>query len=145
MSRTRPHSLVFCLLCVVQLATARSGAQLRALSHGHETPDQNLPLNDDPEVCEPPCVEGQGVCNNNMCFCKSPFRGSSCQKSADELSNARVGWGLAGGIVGCALLFGCMGGVGCITAYNAVAGKDDFTSQEDLREEVWYRLGSDKS
>jgi len=43
----------------------------------------------DPTVCDPPCMEGRGVCNDNICFCKHPFQGSICQKDAAEDENIR--------------------------------------------------------
>lgn len=30
-------------------------------------------------TCNPPCIQGRGICNDNVCFCKSPFSGSTCQ------------------------------------------------------------------
>lgn len=32
------------------------------------------------ETCDPPCIQGRGVCNDKVCFCKDPFVGSTCQK-----------------------------------------------------------------
>merc|ERR1719214_447908 len=33
---------------------------------------------DNPSYCNPPCTK-HGVCNDNRCFCKTPWTGSSCQ------------------------------------------------------------------
>jgi len=35
---------------------------------------------DDPDVCEPGCIEGQGVCEDKICFCRTPFTGLQCEK-----------------------------------------------------------------
>jgi len=29
--------------------------------------------------CEPECFEGRGVCNDGICFCKTPYSGTVCQ------------------------------------------------------------------
>jgi len=29
-------------------------------------------------VCSPPCIHGRGICNDNVCFCKEGFDGSTC-------------------------------------------------------------------
>lgn len=30
--------------------------------------------------CNPACIQGRGVCNDDVCFCKTPYVGSTCQK-----------------------------------------------------------------
>jgi len=39
-------------------------------------------------TCNPPCIQGRGVCNSNVCFCKSPFSGSTCQHEQTGLYRA---------------------------------------------------------
>jgi len=41
----------------------------------------------DPTVCSPPCYSGRGVCNDNVCFCKTPYTGTTCQHTIDA-----TGW-----------------------------------------------------
>ena len=40
------------------------------------------------QVCEPPCVEGQGQCVNNQCFCRNPFRGYTSIGSIGRLKQS---------------------------------------------------------
>jgi len=30
-------------------------------------------------ICDPPCIQGRGVCNDDVCFCKTPYTGTTCQ------------------------------------------------------------------
>lgn len=41
-------------------------------------------------TCDPPCIEGRGLCNDNVCFCRSPFTGSTCQHKMTDLYRAPV-------------------------------------------------------
>lgn len=34
---------------------------------------------DEHKVCNPPCKANRGVCNDKICFCKTPFTGTTCQ------------------------------------------------------------------
>lgn len=38
--------------------------------------------------CDPPCIQGRGICNDNVCFCRSPFTGSTCQHKISALYRA---------------------------------------------------------
>jgi len=38
--------------------------------------------------CDPPCIEGRGTCNDNLCFCRSPYAGSTCQHTVGGLYRA---------------------------------------------------------
>jgi len=29
--------------------------------------------------CDPPCIASRGVCNDDVCFCKTPYTGTTCQ------------------------------------------------------------------
>lgn len=53
----------------------------RTNSSRHESgpPDAWPPSDKRYNQCDPPCIEGRGICNDNVCFCKSPFAGSTCQ------------------------------------------------------------------
>lgn len=37
------------------------------------------------EKCNPPCLDGRGVCNDNTCFCRYPYTGPSCQHQITNL------------------------------------------------------------
>lgn len=39
-------------------------------------------------TCDPPCIQGRGICNDNVCFCRSPFAGSTCQHKQAGLYRA---------------------------------------------------------
>jgi len=39
-------------------------------------------------TCDPPCIEGRGTCNDNLCFCRSPFAGTTCQHTVGGLYRA---------------------------------------------------------
>eukprot|EP00929_Paragymnodinium_shiwhaense_P014254 TRINITY_DN122147_c0_g1_i1.p1 TRINITY_DN122147_c0_g1~~TRINITY_DN122147_c0_g1_i1.p1 ORF type:complete len:311 (-),score=56.41 TRINITY_DN122147_c0_g1_i1:144-1076(-) len=50
------------------------------------------------DTCLPPCIEGRGICNDRLCFCKSPFDGVRCEKER-TIGPSRVTPGIAGLIV----------------------------------------------
>lgn len=72
---------------------------------------QAMPTNWPPEPekatdeCNPPCIEGRGVCNDNICFCRSPYTGSTCQHNVKDLF--RVSYSLTVGCAVACLIFGC--------------------------------------
>lgn len=53
----------------------------------------------DGNSCNPPCVEGRGVCNDNMCFCKSPYTGSTCSHKVSALIRVKYPMLVASSIV----------------------------------------------
>lgn len=62
------------------------------------------PRDDTYTVCDPPCIQGRGICNDNVCFCRSPFTGSTCQHKQTGLYRApRV---MVLGCAACCILFG---------------------------------------
>lgn len=36
--------------------------------------------------CHPPCIQTRGICNDNVCFCKSPYTGTTCQHKVGTLA-----------------------------------------------------------
>lgn len=54
--------------------------------------------------CAAPCIEGRGVCNDNVCFCKSPWTGSQCQHKIESL--ARFSFALVAGFCAFAIFIG---------------------------------------
>lgn len=40
------------------------------------------------QECDPPCIQGRGICNDKVCFCRSPFIGSTCQHKQSALYRA---------------------------------------------------------
>jgi hypothetical protein len=71
---------------------------------------QALPTNWPPEPetptdeCNPPCIDGRGVCNDNVCFCKHPYTGSTCQHNVKNLF--RVSYALTAGVAIFCIIFG---------------------------------------
>lgn len=52
-------------------------------------PPANWPPESSPyDKCDPPCIQGRGICNDNVCFCRSPFTGSTCQHKVKALYRA---------------------------------------------------------
>lgn len=57
------------------------------------TSEESMPKNWPPSgnkynQCDPPCIQGRGFCNDNMCFCRSPYAGSTCQHKTTDLYRA---------------------------------------------------------
>lgn len=46
------------------------------------------PMDDSVKVCDPPCIKGKGICNDRVCFCISPYSGSTCQHKETGLYRA---------------------------------------------------------
>merc|ERR1719198_1147089 len=54
--------------------------------------------------CNPPCIQNRGVCNDNLCFCKSPYTGTTCQHEVSAI--ARVSYPM---VVGFSIVIFVMG------------------------------------
>lgn len=54
---------------------------------------------DETEPCEPACDKTKGICVDGVCFCKSPYQGSTCGEEAEV--DLRVHYPMA---AACALL-----------------------------------------
>jgi hypothetical protein len=53
-----------------------------------EPPPNWPPMDDSYSQCDPPCHESRGICNDRVCFCKSPYTGSTCQNKETGLYRA---------------------------------------------------------
>lgn len=66
------------------------GAPLQDMSLGTSKnfePKNNFPaVLKDHSLCHPPCIQGRGICNDNICFCKTPFIGTTCQHKISKYS-----------------------------------------------------------
>lgn len=60
--------------------------------------------------CQPPCIASRGVCNDDVCFCRSPYTGTTCQHKTGTLS--RVSIPLCVGFAGVSLLMGILSAQG---------------------------------
>jgi len=73
---------------------------------------QTAPKNNFPAIlkergtCHPPCIQGRGICNDNICFCKTPFTGTTCQH---KMSNyARIKYPMLVAASGVCVVFGLL-------------------------------------
>merc|ERR1712194_421153 len=73
----------------------------------HAEPKNNFPaILEKTNVCHPPCIQGRGICNDNMCFCKTPFSGTTCQHKMNPFS--RVKYPMLVGLCGVSIVFGIL-------------------------------------
>lgn len=78
-------------------------------SQGEVKRPKDWPPRDDVyATCSPPCLAGRGLCNDNICFCRSPFTGSTCQHKMSALKPYRATKFLGVGFAGLCFLFGIL-------------------------------------
>lgn len=64
-------------------------AKRRSAEASSQSAPANWPPRDDRyQMCDPPCIQGRGICNDRVCFCRSPFSGSTCQHKITGLYRA---------------------------------------------------------
>jgi len=85
-------------------------------------------------VCHPPCLEGRGICNDGVCFCRSPYRGIRCQTESD-IALLRFNYGIVAVIV---VLSAVIGFAASIATFRFVKGAQ--ASQTQPREADEYRI-----
>mmetsp|Transcript_42171 Transcript_42171/g.91909 ORF Transcript_42171/g.91909 Transcript_42171/m.91909 type:complete len:167 (+) Transcript_42171:145-645(+) len=91
------------------------------------------------KLCDPPCVEGRGVCNDNTCFCKHPYAGSTCQREVN--TEARVSHTLAVGLFVFAVAIGLFAGFMVSKCVATTAADKDF-GEMVVRRETWKPVES---
>jgi len=95
-------------------------------------------------TCSPPCKQGRGVCNDNMCFCKSPFVGTTCQHKVGAYSRAPFPM-----MIGFAIVSFVMGGLGAqivhAVSVRAVEGRTGWLHATGTKQEVWRPPGAGKT
>lgn len=95
-------------------------------------------------TCNPPCKQGRGVCNDNMCFCKSPFVGTTCQHKVGAYSRAPFPM-----MIGFAIVSFVMGGLGAqivhAVSVRAVEGRTGWLHSTATKQEVWRPPGAGKT
>jgi len=42
-------------------------------------------------VCDPPCMQGRGICGDGVCFCEDPYTGLQCEDQV-QAAATRVNW-----------------------------------------------------
>jgi len=73
----------------------------------HADPKKAFPVTAEHyNTCHPPCIQGRGICNDNLCFCKSPFTGTTCQHKLGTLARVSYVMLVAASIV--SLFFGVL-------------------------------------
>jgi len=96
---------------VLPQSVVGSGPALTASSEAgsfHAEPKGNFPavIKGGTSTCHPPCIQGRGICNDNMCFCKTPYSGTTCQHKMNPYS--RVKYPMVVGLSGVAIIFGVL-------------------------------------
>mmetsp|Transcript_85302 Transcript_85302/g.151109 ORF Transcript_85302/g.151109 Transcript_85302/m.151109 type:complete len:299 (-) Transcript_85302:109-1005(-) len=88
-------------------------------------------------TCSPPCIEGRGVCNDNTCFCKSPYRGSTCQKTVKD-ETVRIAYSVLAGMVAISMFVGCIA-ANCLFVYLTLSWekKASYLGEAKARKEEW--------
>merc|ERR1719247_2254073 len=56
------------------------------------------------EQCEPACMKDHGYCHDQICWCRDPWAGSTCQR--ERKPDPRVGFSLAIGMLCAAVAAG---------------------------------------
>jgi hypothetical protein len=70
-------------------------------------PKNNFPATlKETSKCHPPCIQGRGICNDNLCFCKTPYTGTTCQHKLSSYSRIKYPMLVAASIV--CLVFGIL-------------------------------------
>lgn len=57
------------------------------------------PTKEETSKCHPPCIQGRGICNDNLCFCKTPYTGTTCQHKLSSYSRIKYPMLVAASIV----------------------------------------------
>lgn len=83
------------------------------------------------DTCYPECVPGRGVCNDRICYCRSPYHGMSCERKFKAV--ARVRYEAAAGIVLVALILGILAGSGVFALTNS-SWQNKYTAPEPKKE-----------
>lgn len=47
------------------------------------------PTLEETSKCHPPCIQGRGICNDSLCFCKTPYTGTTCQHKLSSYSRIK--------------------------------------------------------
>jgi len=88
-------------------------------------------------TCHPPCIQGRGVCNDNLCFCKTPFTGTTCQHKLGKY--ARVGYVM---VVAASVVFLVFGVIAAQILHALVTGQIEkrltWLGQGSVNREVWH-------
>jgi len=139
-SQSSPSSAKSFSPAVPLQSVAKAGSALKdSIDSGsfHAEPKNNFDTSGgSTDVCHPPCIQGRGICNDSMCFCKSPYSGTTCQHKMAALS--RIKYPMLVGLCGVAVVFGVLFAQvlhGFITTWDE--SKLAKLGQGTVRQEVW--------
>jgi hypothetical protein len=94
----------------------------------------------DPSICDPPCIEGHGTCINNMCLCRHPWEGSTCQKDVNVMKMQRLRIPLAVGVIVTSFIVGvCAAGVLCQMKAYIFGEWEPYRKHDEIQQEIWFR------
>merc|ERR1719313_1166864 len=91
----------------------------------------------DAEECEPACMKDHGYCHDQICWCRDPWAGSTCQR--ERVPDPRVGYSLAIGMLCAAVAAGVTAAV-FISQMVAALQVESFGKQA-MRKESWVPAG----
>lgn len=69
-------------------------------------PSSNVTAPASLDDCNPGCIEGHGICSDNLCFCKTPYTGVQCERALSTTQIYRIKYAMASGIFTVALILG---------------------------------------
>lgn len=65
------------------------GSSLVSSLDANAKPKKGFQFTGKHNTCHPPCIQGRGVCNDNVCFCKTPYTGTTCQHKMSNYSRVK--------------------------------------------------------
>eukprot|EP00927_Polykrikos_kofoidii_P078757 TRINITY_DN75573_c0_g1_i1.p1 TRINITY_DN75573_c0_g1~~TRINITY_DN75573_c0_g1_i1.p1 ORF type:complete len:260 (-),score=32.03 TRINITY_DN75573_c0_g1_i1:35-814(-) len=93
--------------------------------------------------CHPKCIEGRGICNDNLCFCKTPWVGVRCEKKKTA-ENIRFSFVMVAALVAISLALGLAGSKILFNIFHEIEKKAAYEGEEDKQEETWTRTQDNK-
>lgn len=117
-------------------SASSSGSTKSKVPYFLQEDDSEMPM--DPTYCDPPCIEGQGTCNDNRCFCKSPWEGTTCQhKVKTGPLDKNIGPTLSTGIIIMSLCLGLMTGFCAFQVLVKLIFSQNEVGEKLVRKETW--------
>jgi len=98
-------------------------------------------------ICDPPCITGRGICNDQVCFCKGAYYGSTCQHKMREDEWLQF----APPVVGVLCLVACAGGIALAqTVFNVIQSTRKMVQEHlfgppTVKKECWQPSDSSAS